>query len=67
MNFSYVYDEDFNLIWSESFADEYTANFYLQTLPSKFKIKKAPLVLRNKNKNSVDLLIAEIEHSFFIT
>ncbi|MFL6425804.1 MAG: hypothetical protein ACJ71R_19755 [Nitrososphaeraceae archaeon] len=64
--FSYIYDEDLNLIESESFADNYTTNFYLQTLPRKFKIRKALLVIEDKNRNTVDLLIAENEDSFFI-
>jgi hypothetical protein len=64
--FSYVYDEDLNLIESESFVDNYTTNFYLQTLPRKFKIRKALLVIEDKNRNAVDLLIAKNEDSFFI-
>jgi hypothetical protein len=64
--FSYIYDEDLNLIESESFADNYTTNFYLQTLPRKYKIRKALLVIEDKNRNTVDLLIAENEDSFFI-
>jgi hypothetical protein len=64
--FSYVYDEDLNLIESESFVDNYTTNFYLQTLPRKFKIRKALLVIDDKNSNAVDLLIAKNEDSFFI-
>ncbi|MFL6430165.1 MAG: hypothetical protein ACJ71X_01740 [Nitrososphaeraceae archaeon] len=64
--FTYIYDEDLNLIESESFADNYTTNFYLQTLPRKFRIRKALLVIEDKNRNTVDLLIAENEDSFFI-
>jgi hypothetical protein len=64
--FSYVYDEDLNLIESESFVDNYTTNFYLQTLPRKFKIQKALLLIEDKNSNAVDLLIAKNEDSFFV-
>ena len=65
--FIYVYDDSLKLIEFDSFKDKYTANFYLQTLPKKFKIKKAMLVVHNMTKNSIDLLIAEKEDSFFIS
>jgi uncharacterized membrane-anchored protein len=62
-----LYDDDtLNLLESESFADTSTINFYLQTLPRRHKIKKALLVVHDKNKNSVNMIIAEDENSFFI-
>jgi hypothetical protein len=64
---SYVYDEDLNLVESKSFTDNYTTNFYLQTLPRKFKIRKTLLVVQDKDRNAVDLLIAEDEDSLFIS
>ena len=64
---SYVYDEDLNLIESKSFSDNYTTNFYLQTLPRKFRTGKILLVIEDKCRNATDLLIAEDEDSLFIT
>jgi uncharacterized membrane-anchored protein len=62
-----LYDDDtLNLLESESFADASTINFYLQTLPRRHKIKKALLIVHDKNKNSVNMIIAEDENSFFI-
>jgi hypothetical protein len=62
-----LYDDDsLNLLESESFADTSTINFYLQTLPRRHKIKKALLIVHDKNKNSVNMIIAEDENSFFI-
>lgn len=61
-----LYDDNLNLLESESFADISTVNFYLQTLPRRHKIKKALLVVHDKNKNSVNMIIAEDENSFFI-
>ena len=64
---AYVYDEDLNLMESKSFSDNYTTNFYLQTLPRKLKTGKTLLVVQDKDRNTVDLLTAEDEHSLFIT
>ena len=62
-----LYDDDtLNLLESESFADTSTINFYLQTLPRRHKIKKALLIVHDKNKNSVNMIIAEDENLFFI-
>ena len=61
-----LYDDKLNLLESQSFEDIYTLNFYLQTLPRKYNIKKGLLVVHNKNENSVDMIIAEDENSFFI-
>jgi hypothetical protein len=61
-----LYDDNLNLIESESFVDTSTINFYLQTLPRRHKIKKALLVVHDENKNSVNMIIAEDENSFFI-
>ena len=64
---SYVYDEDLNLIESKSFSDNYTTNFYLQTLPRKFRNQKILLVVEDKCRNATDLLIAKDEDSLFIS
>jgi hypothetical protein len=61
-----LYDDNLNLIESESFVDTSTINFYLQTLPRRHKIKKALLIVHDENKNSVNMIIAEDENSFFI-
>jgi hypothetical protein len=63
-----IYDEDLNLLESDSsYADNYTLNFYLQTLPRKYKVRKALLIIHDKNKNSVEMFIADDENSFFIS
>jgi hypothetical protein len=61
-----LYDDKLNLLESQSFEDTYTLNFYLQTLPRKYNIKKGLLIVHNKNENSVDMIMAEDENSFFI-
>ena len=61
-----LYDDKLNLLESHSFEDIHTLNFYLQTLPRKYNIKKGLLVVHNKNENSVDMIMAEDENSFFI-
>jgi hypothetical protein len=63
---SYFYDEDLTLIESKSFSDNSTTNFYLQTLPRKFNTTKTLIVLEDKDRNTVDLLIAKDENSLFI-
>ncbi|MGB7637229.1 MAG: hypothetical protein WBL88_06615 [Nitrososphaeraceae archaeon] len=62
-----LYDDNLNFLESDSYADNYTLNFYLQTLPRKYKIKKALLIIHDKNKNSVEMFIADDENSFFIS
>jgi hypothetical protein len=62
-----LYDDNLNFLESDSYADNYTLNFYLQTLPRKYKIKKALLIIHDKNKNSVEMFIADGENSFFIS
>jgi hypothetical protein len=62
-----LYDDNLNFLESDSYADNYTLNFYLQTLPRKYKFKKALLIIHDKNKNSVEMFIAEDENSFFIS
>ncbi len=63
---SYFYDEDLTLIESKSFSDNSTTNFYLQTLPRKFNTTKTLIVLEDKDRNTVDMLIAKDENSLFI-
>jgi len=63
---SYLYDEDLNLIESKRFSDKYTTNFYLQMLPRKFNTKKTLIVVEDKPRNTVDMLVAKDENSLFI-
>jgi hypothetical protein len=64
---SHVYDKDLNLMESKTFTDNHTTNFYLQTLPRKFKTRKTLLIVHDKDRNAVNLLIAEDEDSLFIS
>ena len=62
-----LYDDDLNLLETESFVDLSTLNFYLQTLSKKYEIKKGLLIIYNRNKNTVDLIVARDENSFYIS
>ena len=62
-----LYKSDLTLIESNSFVDIYTTNFYMQTLARKHNVKKVLFVIHNKNKNSVEMTLAEEENAFFIT
>ena len=61
-----LYESNLTLIESNSFVDIYTTNFYMQTLARKHNIKKVLFVVHDKNKNSVEITIAEKENAFFI-
>jgi hypothetical protein len=63
---SYFYDEDLNLIESKSFSDSYTTNFYLQTLPRKSNTTKTLIIIEDKARNTVNMLLAKDENSLFI-
>jgi hypothetical protein len=62
-----LYESNLTLIESNSFEDIYTTNFYMQTLARKHNIKKLLFVVHDKNKNSVEMTVAEEENAFFIT
>jgi hypothetical protein len=62
-----VYSESLALIESESFSDLYTLNFHLQTLAKKHRIEKSLLVVHDKDRNAVDLSLAQDENSFFVS
>jgi hypothetical protein len=62
-----LYESNLTLIESNSFVDIYTTNFYMQTLARKYNIKKVLLVIHDKNKNSVEMRVAEEENELFIT
>jgi hypothetical protein len=61
-----VYSESLTLIESDSFSDPYTLNFHLQTLAKKHRIEKSLLVVHDKDRNAVDLSLAQDENSFFV-
>jgi hypothetical protein len=62
-----VYSQSLTLIESESFSDLYTLNFHLQTLAKKHRIEKSLLVVHDKDRNAVDLSLAQDENSFFVS
>ena len=62
-----LYEDNLILTESDSFVDLYTTNFYMQTLARKYNIKKALLVVHDKNNNSVEITVVEEENEFFIT
>jgi hypothetical protein len=62
-----LYSDSLALIESESFDDLYTLNFHLQTLAKKHGIEKGLLVVHDKNRNAVNLSIAQDENSFFVS
>ena len=61
-----LYESQLTLIESNSFADIYTTNFYMQTLAKKHNIKKVLFVIHDKKNNTVEMSIGEEENAFFI-
>ena len=61
-----IYNESLALIESNWFNDSNTLNFHLQTLARKHKIENGLMVVHDKDKNEVDLSLAQDENSFFI-
>jgi hypothetical protein len=62
-----VYSESLGLVESDSFNDSYTLNFHLQALARKHRIEKSLLVIHDKDKNAVDLSLAQDENLFFVS
>lgn len=62
-----LYRDSLTLLESESFDDLYTLNFHLQTLAKKHKIEKALLVVHDRDRNAVNLSIAQDENSYFVS
>lgn len=62
-----LYSESLVLMESESFDDLYTLNFHLQTLAKKHGIEKGLLVVHDRDRNAVDLSVAQEENSFFVS
>jgi len=61
-----IYDEGLRMVETNSFADSYTLNFHLQALVKKYGIDKSLMVIHDKEKNTVNLLLAHEENSFFV-
>lgn len=62
-----LYSESLVLMESESFDDLYTLNFHLQTLAKMHGIEKGLLVVHDRDRNAVDLSVAQEENSFFVS
>ena len=62
-----IYDENLVSLETESFKDSYTLNFHLQALAKKHVIKKSILVIHDKDRNTVNLLLAHEENLFFVS
>ena len=62
-----VYSESLALVESDSFNDSYTLNFHLQALARRQGIEKSLLVIHDKDRNAVDLSLAQDENLFFVS
>jgi hypothetical protein len=62
-----IYDEGLTMVETNSFADSYTLNFHLQALVKKHGIDKSLMIIHDKEKNTVNLLLAHEENSFFVS
>jgi predicted DNA-binding protein YlxM (UPF0122 family) len=62
-----IYDENLVSLETESFKDSYTLNFHLQALAKKHGIEKSILVIHDKDRNTVNLLLAHEENLFFVS
>lgn len=61
-----LYDMDLTVLEEESFDDVSSLNFFLQTLPRKYDIKRTLLVVHDERRNKVYLQTAVNENSYFI-
>jgi hypothetical protein len=62
-----VYSESLALVESNSFNDSHTLNFYLQALARRHGIEKSLLLIHDKDRNAVDLSLAQDENLFFVS
>lgn len=62
-----LYDIDLNVLVEEFFDDISSLNFFLQTLPRKYDIKRTLLVVHDERRNRVYLQTAVNENSYFIS
>jgi len=60
-----VYSESLALVESDSFSDSYSLNFQIQAIARKLGIEKSLLVVHDKDRNAVDLSLAQDENLFF--
>jgi hypothetical protein len=61
-----LYDMELNVLEEESFDDVPSLNFFLQTLPRKYDIKRTLLVVYDEIRNNVYLQTAVNENSYFV-
>ena len=61
-----LYGMDLNVMEEESFDDVPSLNFFLQTLPRKYDIKRTLLVVHDVIRNKVYLQMAVNENSYFV-
>jgi hypothetical protein len=61
-----LYDMELNVLEEESFDDVPSLNFFLQTLPRKYDIKRTLLVVHDEIRNKVYLHTAVNENSYFV-
>ena len=61
-----LYDMDLNVLEEESFDDIPSLNFFLQTFPRKYDIKRTLLVVHDVIRNEVYLQMAVNENSYFV-
>ena len=62
-----VYSETLALVEFDSFNDSYTLNFHLQALAKKHRMEKSLVVIHDKDRNAVELSLAEEENLFFVS
>ncbi|MDQ3837298.1 MAG: hypothetical protein M3270_10255 [Thermoproteota archaeon] len=62
-----IYNESLASIESASFRDSYTLNFQLQALAKKHRIDTSLVIKHDKERNVVDLSLANGEISFFVS
>jgi hypothetical protein len=62
-----VYSESLAMINSDVFKDASTLNFHLQALAKKHNFKKSLLVVHNKERNTVELSLADYENLFLVS
>jgi hypothetical protein len=72
-----LFDEHLKELIEEEFPDIHTLNFFLQTIPKKYNINKTLIIFNDleklnhiiedhDNNNTIELLLAEKENSYFI-
>ena len=62
-----LYDENLQLLDTETFADLYTLNFHLQTIAGKHKMHEILMVIYDRESGNVNLSLARGENSFFVS